>query len=145
MFIRFEPRRLRLTVSLVTCRNRDGKERQERLGSLGSVIWSDPISISERVRFWSSVGARYRALAVRSPHVVLLADQAKIEAAIDKRIPGPRTAEERRLFLQATIVNDMTVALDQAEVGEAALEAAALRMLQLAREARPNRQAEASA
>jgi hypothetical protein len=140
MYLRFEPCRLRLVVGLVTSHMMAGRKvRQERLGSLGSVVWSDPISLSERLRFWANVSARYRALAAKRPNAVLLADEERIRAAIDKRIPGPRTEEEGRLFLQAAIVNDMTVALAQHEDGEDALAAAALRMLELARERRPNR------
>jgi hypothetical protein len=136
MYLRFEPNRRRLFVNLVTSHMMVGRKvRQERLGSLGSIIWSDPFSISERARFWASADARYRALAARRPDAVLLDDKERIFDLIAERIPRPRTPAELRLLLIASVQREVA-AVELGEGGEDAIEAAARRMSELARASR---------
>ena len=49
VFLRFERHRRRLFVNLVVNRHVGGRKvRQTRLGSLCSVVWTEPISVAER-------------------------------------------------------------------------------------------------
>src|SRR5258708_530419 len=78
MYLRFEPYCRRLQVNLVTSHRIAGKVLQRRLGSLGSVIWSEPVSTVERIRFWTAIDGRFRDLAARHPGVTA-ADVAKVK------------------------------------------------------------------
>jgi hypothetical protein len=142
MYLRFERQQRRLCVNVVIARRVDGKVVQERVGPLGSVIWSEPISTAERVRFWTAIDGRWRELVARRPDVVSPADRDKVKTAIDRRIPAPRTAEERRLHFISIIRRDAMQAFDVLDGAEAAMEEAAKRLLALAKETRPKAEAE---
>ena len=126
-------------VRLIHARRIGGKQRPEHLGLLGFV--AEPISVSERIRFWHQLDARFRAIAACHPGRISPAEEAKVRAKIALRIPRLSAEDERRL----RGIEIIQRALDQGAGGEAAIEAAALRLLELARAKRPNRQAEASA
>jgi hypothetical protein len=51
MFLRFEHWHRRLFITLAANRRVGRKVRQDRIGPLGSILWSQPISVSERIRF----------------------------------------------------------------------------------------------
>ena len=71
--------------------------RQKRLGYLGSVIWSDgPISARERIRFWAAINQKFLAIRARRTEGISIADEERILAAIDSRIPRPREARQNR-------------------------------------------------
>jgi hypothetical protein len=136
MFARFERHRRRLSVCVVIGRKIERKVRQDRLGYLGSVAYSEPISLAERVRFWAGINQRFLALRARHPGISE-ADEVKIRDQVAERIPRASTAEERRLFLQATILRDVMAAVDRLEHVEDALAEAAKRLKALARQERP--------
>jgi hypothetical protein len=139
MYLRFERMQRRLCVNLVIARRVDGKVVQSRVGPLGSVIFSEPISTAERIRFWTQFDARWRELAARRPDVVFLADLEKTKIAIDRRIPLPRTPDEHKLFFQAIVVRDAMAAFDRLERGEDAAAEAAKQLERLTHEGRENR------
>jgi hypothetical protein len=112
MFLSFEPHRRRLYVTVVVAERVGKTVRQHRVGSLGGVLFSEPISTAERIRFWT---------------------------AIDRRIPQPRGEEEFRLQLIATIRRDAMAAFDRLERGEDAAEEAMKQLERLTREARQHR------
>jgi hypothetical protein len=97
MFLRFERQRCRLCVALVVNRRVGGKVRQKRLGYLGSVTCSDgPISARERIRFWAAINQKFLAIRAGRPEGISIADEERILAAIDSRIPRPREARQNR-------------------------------------------------
>jgi hypothetical protein len=73
----------------------------------------------------------------RHPGRISEADEIKIRNAIDARIPAPRTEEEPRPLIIATIQRDVMAAFDQLDGVEDAMKEAARRLLALARERRP--------
>ena len=121
MFVRFERQKRRLFVALVINRKVGGKTRQDRLGYLGSVTYSEPISTSDRIRFWAQIERRQREIDAKYPGRVTPADVAKIKDAIDKRIPLSRTADERKLFFQVSVVRDAMAAFDALDHAEDAM------------------------
>jgi hypothetical protein len=96
MFARFERHRRRLSVCVVIGRKIERKVRQDRLGYLGSVAYSEPISLAERVRFWAGINQRFLALRARHPGISE-ADEVKIRDQVAERIPRASTAEEDAL------------------------------------------------
>ena len=136
MFLRFDRQSRRLFVDLVVNRRVDRKVRQTRLGSLGSVAWPEPISVTERMKFWAGINQRFLALRARHPGRISEADEVKIRDKIAKRIPWARTEEELRLQIIATIQRDVMAALDRLEAGEDGMREAAKQLLRLARETR---------
>lgn len=136
MYLRFERHRLRLNVALVIRPRVDGKARQVRLGFLGSVIWSEPISVAERIRFWTALDGRWRELVARHPGRLSIEDADKLAPEIDKHIPKPKTREEHVLLFQSLVRKDVMAALDALEQVEDGMEIAGKRLLALAREAR---------
>jgi hypothetical protein len=66
MFPRFERARRRLYVRLVRAERTGKTVRQHRLGSLGSIAFSEPIA-SEQIQFRLQLDARLSALAARHP------------------------------------------------------------------------------
>jgi hypothetical protein len=132
VFLRFEHHRRRLRVNLVVNHAIDGKVRQFRIGSLGSLPMPEPFSAADRMKFWAGVGPRYRALAAKRPDVVSLDDEAKFHRAIDRRIPRASTAEERRL---QSIAGAQLALIDAiARVDDDGFLDAAMRLLALAQE-----------
>lgn len=84
-------------VALVVNRRVGGKVRQKRLGYLGSVTCSDgPISARERIRFWAAINQKFLAIRARRTEGISIADEERILAAIDSRIPRPREARQNR-------------------------------------------------
>jgi hypothetical protein len=142
MFLRFEHRHRRLFITLAANRRVGRKVRQDRIGPLGSILWSEPISVSERIRFWTQLDARFRAIAARRPGVVSPDDADKARAVIDKKIPRARTEEELRLQLIAVIQRDVMAAFDWLERGEDAAAEAMKQLERLTREACPKAEAE---
>jgi hypothetical protein len=133
MFPRLERDTNRVFVCLVASHRIDGKKtRQERIGSLGSIAWAEPFTVSERVKFWTQLDARFAAIGARRPGIVSLADEEMIRAAINERIPRASAEDERRLRLVALIQRDMAAAFD-ADNAANALEEAGRRLLALAR------------
>jgi len=83
-----------------------------RIGFLGSVVWSDPISVSERIRFWAAIDQHQREIEAKRPGRFTPADMERVRAMIDKRIPRPCTVDERKLFALAIAVRDGMAAFD---------------------------------
>jgi hypothetical protein len=81
------------------------------------------------------------ALRERHPGRISDADEVKFRERIGKRIPRARSEAEFRIFLQATIVHDLTVALERLNAGEDGMREAAKQLMQLSREARPEAEA----
>ena len=94
MFPRFERRRRGLAVGLVHNRKINRKVRSERLGRLGAV--HEPISVSERIRFWMAIDRRLAEIEAKHPGRITPDDTARIKAAIAKRIPTPTKRELRK-------------------------------------------------
>jgi hypothetical protein len=138
MYPRFERCGSRLSVSLTLGRRVGATVRSERVGVLGRVTYSEPISVDQRVKFWAAMSQRFLALRVRRPGLISEADEVKVRNQIAKRIPRPSGAEELQLFRQATAVQDMKVALERLERGEDAAEEAMRQLLRLAKETQPN-------
>src|ERR1700730_633111 len=63
MFVRFRQTPSRLKVSLVETRRIDGKVRHDHVASLGSI--AKPMTIADRVAFWSALHARLAKLSNR--------------------------------------------------------------------------------
>ena len=141
MFPRFERKPHRLAVELVVSRRIGRTVRHDRLGPLGSVALPEPISVSERVRFWAGIDQRFLALRARRPGLISPADEAKIRAAIARRIPGPRGAAEVRLLMIAAIQRDVA-AIDNLDGAEDVFAEVARRLQALAHEARPKAEAD---
>jgi hypothetical protein len=131
--LRFERQHRRLYAQIVNVRRIDGKERQNRVGSLGSVLDTEPVSLAERVQFWTALDQRFLALRARRPGCISEADEVKFRDRINKRIPEPRTESERRLALMTVIQRDALAAFDSGD-GEAAIAEAARRLMAPARE-----------
>lgn len=133
MFPRLERQHSRVFVCLVASHRVGGKKtRQERIGSLGSIAWAEPFTVSERVKFWIQLDARFAAIAARRPGLVSIADEQMIRAAINERIPRASAEDERRLRLVTLIQRDMAAAFD-ADNAANAIEEAGRRLLALAR------------
>jgi hypothetical protein len=139
VFPRFERQRRRLFVTLMLNRKVCGTVRGDRLGSLGSIAWSQPLSVAERVKYWAGINQRFLAIAARHPGLVSEADEIKIRDKIDERIPRPRGDAELRLQLIATVQRDVMAAFDRLERGEDAAAEAIKQLERLRREARQNR------
>jgi hypothetical protein len=104
MFVRFRPICHRLAVILVANHREGPKVRQDQIGWLGSVALPEPIAARERVRFWSELDKRFRAIAVRGPDRVSAADHDKALALIHARIPkpfAPDSTQARRRLIKA--------------------------------------------
>lgn len=142
---RFAQQGHRLRVTVIDSRRIDGKVRAFRLGELGAVTLADPISLADRVKFWSEVNQRF--LAIRERHPDRLSEEAEIAIRnkIGKKIPRARNEAEFKAFLQATIKHDMICALEKLDAGEDGVREAAKQLLKLARESRrAKRKTEAS-
>lgn len=133
MFACFERISRRLYVGLAVARRVDGKPVPKRLGQLGSVLWSEPISVAERVRFWAQFDARLDAIAARHPGVVSRADAEKVREMVARRVPPPRTEDELRRQRTAIALADLVDALGQYDGNEAFTDALA-HLVELARE-----------
>jgi hypothetical protein len=140
MFARFERVGSRISVQLVVSHRTGKKVRAHRVGPLGSVLFSDPISISERARFWASVGDRFRALAARYPGRISPADEERIRTAIAKRIPRPCGEAEVRLLRLAAVQREVA-AIDNLDGAEDVFAEVARRLQALTRETRPQAEA----
>jgi hypothetical protein len=127
-FDRFRNRN-RLFVGLVTAFRIDGKARQTRLGPLGSVAL--PLNPSERMRFWAAINQRFLAIGARHPGLVSPADEARIRAAIEERIPLPAGPAGRRLLQIATVQRDLMTPFDTLDHAEDAVAEAARRLKEL--------------
>jgi hypothetical protein len=140
MYVRFEHERRRLRVCLAYARRIGGRPHRFRLGALGAVVWSEPISVPERIQFWQGLDARLDAVRAHHPGVEI--DDVKVRALIADRIPPPSTEAEFRLLSKAILLRD-AAALDP---GDAAMAQVAERLKALAREAQsqPNRNKEAA-
>jgi hypothetical protein len=139
MFARFDRYGRRLVVSLVVSRRAGRRVLQTRLGVLGSVIFSAPVSVSERIRFWVAINRRQREIDAKHPGRVTAADMAKVKAAIARRIPLPSSPDEHKLFFQATVVRDAMAALDALEHAEDAAEEAGRQLERMTGEGRQHR------
>ena len=93
MFLKIERPRNRLCVGLAVNRWVDGKTCQKRLGYLGSVTYGQPIAASERVKFWLALPQRFSTIRARHPEGISIADEERIRAAINARIPRPTKRE----------------------------------------------------
>jgi hypothetical protein len=139
VFPRFERQRRRLFVTLMLNRKVSRTVHGERLGSLGSIAWSEPLSVAERVKYWAGIDQRFLAIRARRPGLVSPADEAKIRDAIDEKIPRPSGETELRLLRIATVQHDVAaIGLDGAEDVFADV---ARRLQALAKEARPKAEA----
>jgi hypothetical protein len=96
MFPHFERRRNGLVVGLVLNRRIGRTVRSERLGQLGAV-YGEPISVSERIRFWMAIDRHQREIDAKHPGRVTPADMAKVKDAIARRIPMPTKRELREV------------------------------------------------
>ncbi len=85
---------------------------------------------------------RFRALRERYPGRFSEADEIEIRNKIGKWIPRAQTDAEFKLFLQATIVHDMTMALERQDAGLDGMREAAKQLLKLTRQERAKRPAE---
>jgi hypothetical protein len=100
--------------------------RQKRVGSLGSVLATEPIGLAERVRFWAEISDRF--LALRIPE----ADAAKYRDRIAERIPGPSGEDGLRRLRTAAALRDLVDSLAGFDADPAVTDA----IVALAREAR---------
>lgn len=144
-FPRFDRCGPSLRVWLVAGRRADGTVKQTRLFELGSVRSEPgkPVTLPERCRFWARMNERFRALRERYPGRFSEADEIEIRNKIGKRIPRAQTEAEFKLFLQATIVHDMTMALERQDAGLDGMREAAKQLVRLTRQERaPKRQPE---
>lgn len=142
MFPRFERQRRRLFVTLTLNRKVSRTVHGERLGSLGSLAWSEPLSVAERVKYWAEINQRFLAIRTRYPGRVSPADEAKVRATIAQRIPPAQSEAELRLLLIATVQRDVMAAFDRLERGEDAAAEAMKQLERLTREVRPKAEAE---
>ena len=85
MYPRFEQLGRRLKVSLTIGRRVGATVRSERIASLGSVIWSEPISLDQRVRFWGRLNQRFVAARDHHPGRISEADEVKVRNQIAVR------------------------------------------------------------
>ena len=83
-------------IGLAHSRREGGKHVTDWLGSLGAVIRSEPVSISQRTKFWIGIDAHWRAIEKRHPGRVTPEERAKVEEAIARRVAKPTPAESRR-------------------------------------------------
>jgi hypothetical protein len=109
----------RLAVTLAHNRKIRGRIFREPLGSLGTLALSDPLLPSERIRFWAAIDQRWDAIIARYPNRITSDHVDRINATIDRRIPGPSNNAERRLFSQAVALLD---AFDRLDAGDAWLD-----------------------
>jgi hypothetical protein len=95
MFVRFRRVRHRLIVDLVDSHRVGRKVSGEHIARLGSVALPEPVSASERVRFWRELRKRFRDIAVRLANRVTAEDRRKALGLVHKRIPKPTAADEQ--------------------------------------------------
>jgi hypothetical protein len=98
-YLRFEPVRRRLRVSIVAGRKVNGRVVMKRLGSLGTVIADGP-TVAERAMFWSALAGRYAIISAKHPERLKRGDQARFETPIALRIPKPTRVEQREAIKQ---------------------------------------------
>ena len=67
----------------------------EHIARFGSVALPEPVSASERVRFWRELRKRFRDIAVRLANRVTAEDRRKALGLVHKRIPKPTAADEQ--------------------------------------------------
>jgi hypothetical protein len=101
MFVRFRVVRHRLVVNLVETRREGGKVKSAHIARLGSAALPEPISVGERLLFWSDLKDRWRELIDRLGNRVSADDRKKALAAIHVRIPKPTAAEAQTLRIEA--------------------------------------------
>jgi hypothetical protein len=140
MFAHFRQVRQRLIVDLRHSRRVAAQVQSDHLGQLGSVAWSEPVSLDQRVKFWARLNQRFAAARARRPGLISEADEVKVRKQIAERIPRAQSEEELRLFLQAAVVHDVTIALEALDAGEDAMREAAKQLLRLANEGGQTRQ-----
>jgi hypothetical protein len=101
MFLRF--RQVRRRNGRLSRREppRRRQVKNEHLAFLGSVALPEPIAARERMRFWTQLDGRFRAIHARRPDRVSPDDERKVLAAIHARIPAPTEADERRVQVEA--------------------------------------------
>jgi hypothetical protein len=99
-YLRFELIRSRLRVSVVAGHKVNGRVVQERVGELGRITTAEPISASERGRFWEQLPQRFAQIEAKFPKRISRADRAKFESMISARIARPAKAEERKALPQ---------------------------------------------
>jgi hypothetical protein len=129
--LRFERQGRRLFAQIVAFPRIDGKVQQKRVGSLGSVLATEPIPLAERVIFWAGLGQRLAAYRLRHPGITE-ADEARFRRRLDQRIPEPRRGSDRCLALMTAIQQDVLTAFDTGD-GDAVTDAI-VRLAALARE-----------
>jgi hypothetical protein len=93
MYVRFERQGRHLYAQLVIGRRIDGKVRQTRIGSLGSIPLPEPFSAADRVKFWLALNGKFLAIRARRPESISSADEARFRDAIDARILRPTRPE----------------------------------------------------
>jgi hypothetical protein len=94
MFVRFRETPYGLAMSLVETRRENGRVRHEHVASLGSV--ETPLTVAERVAFWSRLHERLARLSNRIDDET----QGKVLGAVHARVPMPTADEQRtRLYL----------------------------------------------
>ena len=97
-YLRFEPNRRRVRVSLVAGRSVNGRVVQERIGNLGSIIAAEIGAAPERARFWRQLAERFSRIEAKFPGRFSPQDSARFEAAVAKRIRRPTKAESHQCF-----------------------------------------------
>lgn len=103
----------RLSVEIIAIPRIREKLRQERVGPLGSV--SEPVSASDRIRFWLAIDRRLREINEKRPGRVSAGDAARLKTKIAERIKPPHTPEERKLFSQVCAARDAIAAFEERE------------------------------
>jgi hypothetical protein len=97
----------RITVSLVANWREGRRVRTNYFGVIGSLADAEPISITDRARFWRELDSRFAAAAARDPRVT--PDQiAKVKASLAKRIPPVTVrAESHRRFFEEVVARPL--------------------------------------
>lgn len=104
MFVHFRRRYRRLAVGIGQSQYVNGKSHTAFAASLGSVALPEPIALPERRAFWQQLDSRFAAIAARfGDDRVSPADQRKIIAGIEARIPKPTETEERQAEVRAAV------------------------------------------
>jgi len=94
MFIRFRETKTRLQLSVIETSRYDGKVRQHRVASLGSLP-RQPLP-SDRVAFWKHIDARLDQLRLDATL------KAKLRGEIEARVPLPSARDQKRTLAQTS-------------------------------------------
>jgi hypothetical protein len=92
MFVRFRETPDRVHVSLVETRRCNGRVKHEHVASFGSIL--KPLTVDERLAFWTAVHERLRKLANR------VSNSARILGQIHARIPMVIIEEQDALTIE---------------------------------------------